>query len=294
MALLQRRTDLALEAQELRRGAALPGVTTEERRRFGCAVTEVRITERAAADALGKPPGTYVTLDLRPFSAQDAEAAERAARALGAELRALLAPARASSALVVGLGNADVTPDALGPLTAERVLVTRHLTKEPPFAGLVPVSVLTPGVLGRTGIEAAETIRGAADAVRPDALIAVDALAARSLERVCATVQLSDTGIVPGSGVGNRRAALDRETLGLPVFAVGVPTVVDAATLALDLLEAAGAAAPEPAALPGGAEIMVTPRDIDAQVRALARIVGAGVNLALQPLDYADLTALTG
>ena len=287
----QRRTDLALEAHELRRGAALPGVVTAERTVFGCAVTEVRITEKAAAEALGKPPGTYVTLDLRPFAAHDAEAAERAARAVGAELRKLLDRSGVSSALVAGLGNADMTPDALGPLAAERVLVTRHLKGEAAFADLAAVSVLTPGVLGRTGIEAAETIRGAADAVRPDAIIAVDALAARSLSRVCATVQLTDAGIVPGSGVGNRRAALDRGTLGLPVFAVGVPTVVDAATLALDLLEAAGAAPPE--TLPG-AEVMVTPRDIDAQVRALARIAACGVNLALQPLDYDALTALTG
>ena len=288
----QRRTDLALEARELRRGAALPGVETAERTVFGCAVTEVRITEKAAAEALGKPPGTYVTLDLRPFDARDAAAAERAARAVGSELRALLRRAGVTSALVAGLGNADMTPDALGPLAAERVLVTRHLTGRGVFAGLAPVSVLTPGVLGRTGIEAAETLRGAARAVRPDAVIAVDALAARALARVCATVQLSDAGIVPGSGVGNRRAALDRETLGLPVFAVGVPTVVDAATLALDLLEEAGAELPDPAALPG-AEVTVTPRDIDAQVRALARIVGMGVNLALQPLGRDALAALT-
>ena len=290
----QRRTDLALEAHELWRQnvGERPGVATREHDAFGYGVTVAEVTEPAAARALGKPMGTYITLDLRPYWAHAEDALERAATAVGAELRSLIPDAK--TALVVGLGNDAMTPDAIGPQVAEHVLVTRHLMRDEAFASLTAVSVLVPGVLGRTGMEAAETIRGAVRTVRPDVLIAVDALASRSLERVCTTVQLSDTGIVPGSGVGNRRRELNRATLGIPVIAVGVPTVVDAATLALDILEEAGAADVDPAALRGHDSVMVTPRDIDAQIRELSRVVGYGVDLALQPLSYAELCALMG
>ena len=289
----QRRTDLALEARELRRGQAqdLDGVTSCERKTHGFSVTAVAVETEAAARELGKPVGTYVTLDLRSGRADGEDVLQRAARAVGEELRSLLGGA-VRSALVVGLGNAAMTPDAVGPQTAEHVLVTRHLLGERSLASLTPVSVLTPGVLGRTGIEAAETIRGAVQTVRPDVVVAVDALASRSLARVCATVQLSDSGIVPGSGVGNHRRSLTRDTLGVPVVAVGVPTVVDAATLALDVLEEAGAQSVDPAALRGHDGVMVTPRDIDAQIRELSRIVGYGIDLALQPLEYDALCAL--
>ena len=291
----QRRTDLALEAHELwrRDTPEHPGVNVREHDAFGYGVSVVEVTEPEAARALGKPVGTYVTLDLRPYWTHASDALERAAEAVGAELRALL-PEGAKTALVAGLGNDAMTPDAIGPQVAEHVLVTRHLMRDEAFASLTAVSVLVPGVLGRTGMEAAETIRGAVRTVRPDVLIAVDALASRSLERVCTTVQLSDTGIVPGSGVGNRRRALNRATLGIPVIAVGVPTVVDVHTLALDILEEAGAANVDPAALRGHGGVMVTPRDIDAQIRELSRVVGYGIDLALQPLSYAELCALMG
>ncbi|MBR3561853.1 MAG: GPR endopeptidase [Oscillospiraceae bacterium] len=286
----QRRTDLALEAHEL--WADHSGVTARERDAFGYGVSVVEVDTPAAARSLGKPMGAYVTLDLRPYWQHAEDALERAATAVGAELRALLPEVK--TALVVGLGNNAMTPDAIGPQVAEHVLVTRHLMRDDAFAALTAVSVLVPGVLGRTGMEAAETIRGAVRTVRPDALIAVDALASRSLDRVCTTVQLTDTGIVPGSGVGNRRRALNRATLGIPVIAVGVPTVVDVATLALDILEEAGAADLDPAALRGHDGVMVTPRDIDAQIRELSRVVGYGIDLALQPLSYAELCALMG
>ena len=159
-----------------------------------------------------------------------------------------------------------MTPDAIGPRSAEHVLVTRHLRQNGAFSAFCSVSVLTPGVLGRTGIEAMETLRGTVRAVQPDAVIAIDALASRSLMRLCSTVQLSDTGIVPGSGVGNHRCPLSRDTLGVPVYAIGVPTVVDAATLTLDVLEEAGKSDVDPAALRGHETVMVTTRDIDAQI----------------------------
>ncbi len=292
---LTRRTDLAMEAHELWRadGARRTGAESVSVFRRGCRVTSVTVREEQAARALGRPCGRYVTLDLSPLLRGAEDPLARAARAIGAELRQLMGR-QVHSALVAGLGNAAMTPDAIGPVAAEHVLVTRHLRALEAFSALADVSVLTPGVLGRTGIEAMETLRGAVRAVQPDAVIAVDALAARSLARVCTSVQLSDTGIVPGSGVGNHRSALTRETLGVPVYAVGVPTVVDAATLTLDVLEEAGRTDVDPAALRGHAGVMVTTRDIDAQVRLLARAVGYGIGLALQPLSFSELRALLG
>lgn len=291
-----RRTDLALEAHELwqsaANGAALAGLSCAERSRLGLPVTQVCVRSERAGRALGKPPGVYLTLDLRTCPLHDRRAFTRAVQALAGELRPLL-PARAKSFLVAGLGNAAMTPDALGPRTAARIPATRHLGESADCAALAPVSVLAPGVLGQTGIEAAEQIACAVRTVGADAVLAVDALASRRLGRVCTTVQLSDAGIVPGSGVGNHRRALTRETLGVPVVAVGVPTVVDAATLAADLLEEAGAPLPDPAAL-RGPSLTVTPRDIDAQIDTLSRLLALGIGLALQPgLTLRELELLT-
>ena len=183
--------------------------------------------------------------------------------------------------LVAGLGNRRVTPDALGPRTTDLVLVTRHLQGILP-GSLRPVAALAAGVTGSTGMESGELLRAVVEAVSPVCLIAVDALAARRQERVCRTIQVCDTGIVPGSGVGNARMALDQKTLGLPVIAVGVPTVVEAATLCLDLLEEAGQGGFDPALFRReGAEWFVTPRSIDQEVDALAQVLGLGISTAL-------------
>ena len=244
-----RRTDLALEAHALFRAAqrddAIDGLTLTERTRRGCAVTTVTVESKAASRALGKPRGTYVTLDLRALSPEDPAYTERAALALRDELRALL-EGTVDTALVVGLGNRAMTPDVIGPCAADHVPATRHLKGCAAFGALADVSVLTPGVLGTTGLEAAELVRGAVETVRPDLVVAVDALASQSLGRVCTTVQLTDAGIVPGSGVGNHQGS-----------------------------------------------VMVTPRDIDARAEQLARVVGFGVGLALQPsLSLDELRAL--
>ena len=217
--MLQYRTDLAMEAHELlcakSRAQTLSGVDSRTVFRRGCSVTSVRIDTEGAARQLGKPRGRYVTLDLSPLQKNADDVLERASRAVGAELRALLGE-NVKSVLVAGLGNANMTPDAIGPRSAEHVLVTRHLRQNGAFSAFCSVSVLTPGVLGRTGIEAMETLRGTVRAVQPDAVIAIDALASRSLMRLCSTVQLSDTGIVPGSGVGNHRCPLSRDTPARP------------------------------------------------------------------------------
>ena len=293
-----KRTDLALEARELwqesaQRTSRLSGVKATKSKLEGYGLTRVDILDARGEEALGKPTGCYLTIDLTTFWQRKADFFPRAVRAVGTQLRAMV-PAE-GPVLVVGLGNAAMTPDAVGPLTADSVLVTRHLISAMPrqFAGFRPVSVVRTGVLGTTGVESAEAVAGVAEQVQPAAIIAVDALASRRRERVCATVQLSDTGITPGSGVGNHRAALNRETLGVPVIAVGIPTVVDAATLAADLLEEAGVEHIDADRLrQGQGNMMVTPRDIDAQVRDLSKVVGYGINWALQDLDVEDITAL--
>lgn len=284
----KRRTDLAVEAAQLwREGGAgeLRGVEQEESTREGYPVTTVRIVDEEGAKAIGKPVGTYVTITLDGLARREEDAFGRAARAVAAELAALLKLPEGAPALVVGMGNRAITPDNIGPAAADHTMVTRHLVEQVPehFGSFRPVAALAAGVLGTTGVESGELVKAVTEKICPSCVIAVDALASRSLSRVCNTIQLADTGITPGSGVGNARAALDRRSLGVPVIAVGVPTVVDGATLAADLLAEAGQADLDPQALQGAGEgVLVTPRDIDAKVTDLAKVVGFGINLALQ------------
>ena len=296
-----RHTDLALEARQLwmesaAETAQLSGVTARETTREGYPVTTVEILDRSGAQALGKPVGTYITVELDGLLRREEDAFPRAARALAAELRGLLDLKEGDAVLVAGLGNRAITPDGIGPKAADYTLVTRHLVEQVPeqFGAFRPVSALAAGVLGTTGMESGELISAVVEKTRPACVLAVDALASRSLRRVGRTVQLSDTGIVPGSGVGNHRMALNRETLGVPVIAIGVPTVVDAATLACDLLSEAGREDLDPAALSGAGEnLIVTPREVDTQVGDLAKVIGYGIDLALQSgLDVADIDLL--
>ena len=293
-----KRTDLALEARELWQESAgkttrLTGVKAVKRKQEGYPVTRVDILDSRGEEALGKPRGSYLTVDLTTFWQRKSDFFQRAVRAVGTPLKELL-PTE-GPVLVVGLGNRAMTPDAVGPLTADHVLVTRHLISAMPrqFSGFRPVSVLRSGVLGTTGVESAEAVRGLASEVKPACVIAVDALASRRVGRVCAAVQLSDTGIIPGSGVGNHRHPLNAETLGVPVIAIGVPTVVDSATLAADLLEETGVTDYDEEKLRTSRQnLMVTPRDIDQQVRDLGKVIGYGINWALQDLDIDEMSAL--
>ena len=293
-----KRTDLALEARELWQESAgkttrLTGVKAVKRKQEGYPVTRVDILDSRGEEALGKPRGSYLTVDLTTFWQRKSDFFQRAVRAVGTPLKELL-PTE-GPVLVVGLGNRAMTPDAVGPLTADHVLVTRHLISAMPrqFSGFRPVSVLRSGVLGTTGVESAEAVRGLASEVKPACVIAVDALASRRVGRVCAAVQLSDTGIIPGSGVGNHRHPLNAETLGVPVIAIGVPTVVDSATLAADLLEETGVTDYDEEKLRASRQnLMVTPRDIDQQVRDLGKVIGYGINWALQDLDIDEMNAL--
>ncbi len=286
------RTDLAVEAIENHKtAAALPHVRQSDRTLEGFAVHEVRILSEDAAREIGKPQGRYLTLELDALIRREEDAFPRACKALSTLLRELLPHPNDGPVLIAGLGNRMITPDAIGPQTADHVIATRHLVAQSPaiFADWRPVSALAPGVLGQTGVETGEVICGVLDRVRPATVIAVDALAAGRLSRLLRTVQLADTGITPGAGVGNARAALNKETLGVPVIAVGVPTVVDGATLAHEISSQLGQPACE--ALDDLSQpVMITTRDIDREVADISRMIGYAVNMALHPhLSVADI-----
>lgn len=286
------RTDLAVEAIENHKSAAaLPHVRQSDRMLEGFAIHEVRILSEDAAREIGKPQGRYLTLELDALIRREEDAFPRACKALSTLLRELLPRPNDGPVLIAGLGNRMITPDAIGPQTADHVIATRHLVAQSPaiFADWRPVSALAPGVLGQTGVETGEVICGVLDRVRPAAVIAVDALAAGRLSRLLRTVQLADTGITPGAGVGNARAALNEETLGVPVIAVGVPTVVDGATLAHEISSQLGQ--PDCEALNDLSQpVMITTRDIDREVADISRMIGYAVNMALHPhLSVADI-----
>lgn len=286
------RTDLAVEAIENHKSAAaLPHVRQSDRMLEGFAVHEVRILSEDAAREIGKPQGRYLTLELDALIRREEDAFPRACKALSTLLRELLPRPNDGPVLIAGLGNRMITPDAIGPQTADHVIATRHLIAQSPdiCADWRPVSALAPGVLGQTGVETGEVICGVLDRVRPAAVIAVDALAAGRLSRLLRTVQLADTGITPGAGVGNARAALNEETLGVPVIAVGVPTVVDGATLAHEISSQLGQ--PDCEALDDLSQpVMITTRDIDREVADISRMIGYAVNMALHPhLSVADI-----
>ncbi len=287
------RTDLALEERESRGSADLEGVRFLERDISGYRVSEVIIENEIGSQALCKPAGRYITIELDRLIRREDSAFEDGARALASLLSDLLP--ENGPVLIAGLGNPAITPDAVGHIAAKNALVTLHLIDAPGgvFSDLRPVACVEPGVLGTTGIESVEVVRAVAEKIRPAAVIAVDALASRRAERLCRTVQITDTGIVPGSGVGNARKELSANTLGVPVIAVGVPTVVDAATLAVSLAEDCGARLDEDRLRSAGGGLIVTPRDIDSKVADISKLVGYGIDLALQPsLSVSDLDML--
>lgn len=269
------RTDLAVEAVEPH-NLSEEDVVQESRKIGTLTLHRIRILTSRGEAAVGKPRGRYITATLPSLTDSERDLAAHAA-AIGRELAAMLPPE--GTVLVVGLGNRTVTPDALGPATAEMVLATRHIRGEfartAGLSDLRPTAVVTPGVLGQTGTESSETVRGVCREIRPAAVIVVDALAAGRVERLGRTVQLCDSGIAPGSGVGNDRRPLNREVLGVPVIGMGVPTVVDAATLVAQLSGQQVASTDPPT--------MVTPREVDVMISRAARLLAMAIHCALQP-----------
>lgn len=292
------RTDLALErAGELEEGGGLPrGVSVKKEHRHGIESTVVTISTKAGEGAIGKPKGTYVTVELGSVLRREKGSFDGAVACIADYLRGMLKLPNRLPVLVAGLGNREVTPDAIGPLTADHILVTRHMVAAVPetFGEFRPVSATVPGVLGTTGVESAETVRALVERIGAAAVIAVDALAARDTGRLCSTLQISNTGISPGSGIGNRRNALDQKTIGCPVIALGVPTVTDAATMASDLFQRAGMEVEEKQLRKVSTGMIVTSGDIDRRVREIARVLAYSINGALhEDLTLEELTDLT-
>ncbi|MBQ3054956.1 MAG: GPR endopeptidase [Oscillospiraceae bacterium] len=278
------RTDLALEAQELwqenaKEQTEIQGVVAREFEENGVLIHRVEIKDEAGAAALGKPVGRYSTVQFSTVPQRSAEEFAHAIDTLARELSPLL-PKGSGCVMTVGLGNRNITPDAIGDKSMEHVLVTRHLVREVPdyFSAFRPVAAITPGVLGMTGVESREIIKSVAEEISPDCILVIDALASRRISRLCKTVQITDTGIVPGSGVGNARAAITSESMGFPVIAIGVPTVVDINTVLYDLAETAQVTLPTLSET-----LMVTPKEIDTLVAEISRIIGYAINRVLQP-----------
>ena len=274
------RTDLASEVVQRPENASLAGLELNEEHICGCRVTAVKINGGEASKVLCKPVGNYLTLELDEYIRRRENSFSDAANALSQLMQRFAEIQNAQSFLVACLGNRAITPDAVGPEVSDSLIVTRHLKQSMPqeFAALSSVAVLRTGVLGTTGIESAQSLKALCGLVQPDCVIAVDALASGELDRLCRNVQICDSGIAPGSGVGNDRAELNRESLGVPVIAVGVPTVIDAAAFCAD---------------ESAAGLFVTPRNIDELVRSVSKLVAYGLNLALHPrLSIADVDML--
>ena len=302
------RTDLAMECFDGENQNAMPGVGINRWEEGGVTLTEVSISDDEAARLLGKPIGRYLTLECAALRRRDTEARAAMAALLAEELSRLLPEGDSPRCvLVVGLGNRAITPDSLGPAVVDRTLVTRHLT-EHLFQGseLRPVSAIAPGVLGVTGIETMELAESLVRLVHPSAVICIDSLAARASSHIGTTLQLTDTGIQPGAGVGNHRRALTRESIGAQVIALGMPTVIHAATLARDAFEwldrtdvsaddrEKALQEMERALLSADiGDMIVTPREIDAMIQDAASIIASAINRALQPaLSPSEIAAM--
>lgn len=279
----QVRTDLALEARErYEEDVEIRGVSVEESydEKRDIRATTVRIESENGAKAMGKPIGVYITLEAPKLSEPDKDYHREVSEALAVYLQELLGTKEERSVLVVGLGNREVTPDALGPEVVGNLRITRHVVKEYGKAAFEKekvhmVSGIVPGVMAQTGMETLEIVRGVVEETQPDVVVAIDALAARSSKRLNRTIQISDAGIHPGSGVGNHRHSLTRETIGVPVVAIGVPTVVDAATIVYDAVRDRNAVPP------GLNSMFVTPKDIDETIKHLSFTISEALNIAL-------------
>ncbi len=279
------RTDLALERKEYIDKHNLDGIISHKKTVDGITVDTITVTNEQGEKTLGKPIGTYITVETVPFT-KNSDLFSPSLYVLRDELKSLL-PEEKGCVLVAGLGNESITPDALGPKCVSLLFATRHIpedfAKEIGLRNLRSVAGIVPGVLGKTGMESSEIISGIVEKIHPCAVIVIDALASRSTERLGRTVQLCNTGISPGSGVGNHRQKINEDTLGVPVIGIGVPTVVDGATMALDILEKAGVVGDLINKTTLKDTMMVTPKEIDALIERASRLIAMAINTALHP-----------
>jgi spore protease len=308
------RTDLAIEAKEIYQKESkgkIQGVKVEELSEGDVKITKVKITDEIGERAMGKPIGTYITIDIPQVTHYDGDTMDDVSEIMAKVLSPMVKLDKSMTALVVGLGNSNITPDALGPKVISKLMITRHLKELVPDSideNIRPVCGISPGVLGTTGIETGEIIKGVVEKIKPNLIICIDALASRKMERVNRTIQIGDTGISPGSGVGNKRMEISQKTLGVPVIAIGVPTVVDAATMANDTIDLAIDEMTKQATSGGEfynmlktidknekqkmieeilnpyiGNLMVTPKEVDLVIDSLSKVIANGINISLQP-----------
>ena len=306
------RTDLAVERRDIYKNANklenIDGIESEEELvNDNIGVTRVKVTNNNGEKAIGKPIGTYITIDIKNLKLADEDEIQKASETLQKELKVIIEKHVKSKddILVVGLGNIYVTPDSLGPKVVNEIDVTRHIIKYMPQyidENTRPVSAISPGVLGTTGIETVEILKGIVDNVKPKLIIVIDALASRSIERISSSIQISDTGIVPGAGVGNTRKELSINTLNVPVIALGIPTVVESAVMVNDCLdlfikklqdeaksndylnelkEKDNYEEIKEALLPKEFNFIVTPKEIDELIENMTKVVAEGINMSL-------------
>lgn len=322
------RTDLAVESRELVSGEGanrIPGVFEDVKQEGGIKITRLDVQNEAASQMIGRVKGHYVTLEVPELRKGDTELQEQVATVFAREFEQFMEHigiGKNASILIVGLGNWNVTPDSLGPLVVENTMVTRQYFELMPdrvAPGYRQVSAVAPGVLGLTGIESSEIVQGIVERTRPDAIVAIDALASRSLERVNTTIQIADIGIHPGSGIGNKRRGLTKEILGVPCIAIGVPTVCYASTIVNNAIEMMknhfGKGTPQTGQIMGmlndipenerlslvkevleplGHDLIVTPKEIDEFIEDIANIVASGLNAALhEAVDPGNVGAYT-
>jgi len=306
------RTDMAIESAALfnkskEEVSKINGVIVEEEIKNEIHISKVKITDQNGAEAVGKPVGEYITIDIDFFMDKGEKFRDDLMDVVSHELKKIINIEKKSTVFVIGLGNEKITPDALGPKVVDNLNITRHLFEEAPVytdENTQSVCAISPGVLGITGIETVEVIKGISDRGKPGAVICIDALATRSIKRLSSSIQISDTGITPGAGVGNRRHTINYQTIGVPVIALGVPTVVDGATIANDsirlLCDAVGNYSSQTTKgfieklndedryslvkeilRPYGSGLIVTPKDIDSLIEDMAIIIASSINRAL-------------
>ncbi len=297
------RTDLAVEraAMVRERTGEVPGLESSQEHINGIEITRVQVSTLYAANQVGKPPGRYFTLECPELKYRNRTLLKNVAQIIARELSELAGLPKQNDVLIVGLGNWQATPDALGPRVVSQLMVTRHIREyisQDLGQRLYPVAAVSPGVLGITGMETVDIVKGIADQIKPELIITVDALAARSPSRLFSTIQIADTGIQPGSGVGNKRPGLNRESLGVPVVAIGVPTVVSGASIAIDVLtDYFSKFNPHARPTLGSVQeflsedlmdLLVTHKDVDMQILEMSKLLASAINKASQPAISED------
>ena len=289
------RTDMAIERRDLYKNAnkvedEIKGIECEEEKKRDIKITRVKITNKDREKALDRKIGNYITIDIKRMANITTEKEEEIIKTFSKELKSIINKNAQpqDEILIVGLGNLYATPDSLGSKVVQNIEITRHIKIYLPNAidpNTRSVSAITPGVLGTTGVETIEIVKGIVDNIKPKLVIAIDSLCSKNIDRINKSIQISDTGIIPGGGVGNKQEELSQETLGIPVIGVGVPTVLDAATIVIDTLNSCNIKVPDTEIIQNmklnNFNFIVTPKEIDSLIESMSTIISEGINLSL-------------